>query len=97
MFLERHGEIERLNGFHDGLKIWRIHLTTNIVHIDGVAETQSTVVRGREPAVPFDAVVLVKVVRDRKMIIWALTAIGVAAVVVKSVVAHTSCNFKRVG
>src|SRR6266568_9215447 len=97
MFLESHGEIECLNGFHDGLKIWCIHLTTNVVHINGVAETQSTIVRGREPAVPFDAVVLAEVVRDEKMIIRTLTAIGIATIVVKSVIAHPLCCFKRVG
>ena len=42
---------------------------------------------------PFDAVVLVEIVRDGKAIIWTLLAIGVAAIVVKSKVVSTLRNF----
>src|SRR5213080_4613632 len=74
MLFKGHGKLERLNRFQNGLKIWRVHLTTHAIHIDGVAETQSAIVSWGEPAVPFDAVILVEVVRDGKAVIWALPA-----------------------
>src|SRR5215467_3749579 len=43
--------------------------------------------RGGEPAVPFDAVVLIEVARYRQEVIRTLPAVGVASVVIECIVA----------
>src|SRR5260370_36634474 len=80
MLFKGHREIERLNSCHDRLKIWCIHLAAHLIHIDRGAIAQSTIVRWWEPAVPFDAVILIQVIRDRQTIIWTLPAVGVAPI-----------------
>ncbi len=96
MLFKGHGEVERLNGSHDRLEIRRVHLAAHVIHVDGVAVAQSAIVRGGEPAVPFDAVVLIEVARHRQVVIRTLPAVSVASVVIECIIAPALRGLQRI-